>query len=493
MQPGARCGRRGPPSRTGTRTRAGRAGRDRPTRSSTCWPTCTRSTRARSGWTASAGRRATWPGSCGAGRASGRRCGSADLPAVDELAAELAARLPAGPSGPVVHGDYKLDNVVLDPADPGRIAAVLDWEMSTLGDPLADLGLLLVYWQPDAAAGVVPSVTACRASRAGADVVARYAARTGRDVCALPWYVAFGYFKLACVVAGIVVRQRAGAMVDNSRDGLGDQIGPLAEAGRAALATQGGRPRLRAGVTCRTPVRNDPDPGRQRSPRRSRPARYPQSQRDRAQCGRARWRRAWGRCSRVRTPAARRGTRSGSVGRCLRWSSCWCSSGLAGLTWLRVIDRVDDRTTAAACGTATGRELHQDPGADLQRHRPRRAGQADRRPAGRPRLRDRRHRQRPAGRDPAGRQPRRGAVRAGWRQAGRPGPPAGAGRDALPGRPAGLDRRPGAGREVQPAVHRRPSWPAGRQGLVAAAPSKAPAKKAATPARTTAPSPASSC
>jgi aminoglycoside phosphotransferase (APT) family kinase protein len=163
---------------------------------------------------------------------------SADLPAVDKLAAELTARLPAGPSGPVVHGDYKLDNVVLDPADPGRIAAVLDWEMSTLGDPLADLGLFCVYWQPDAAAGVVPSVTNLPGFPRGADVVARYAARTGRDVGALPWYVAFGYFKLACVVAGIVVRQRAGAMIDNSLDGLSNQIGPLVEAGRAVLATR---------------------------------------------------------------------------------------------------------------------------------------------------------------------------------------------------------------------------------------------------------------
>jgi aminoglycoside phosphotransferase (APT) family kinase protein len=161
---------------------------------------------------------------------------TADLPAVDALAAELTAGLPDSPSGPVVHGDYKLDNVMLDPADPGRIAAVLDWEMSTLGDPLADLGLFCVYWQPQAAAGVVPSVTHLPGFPRRSDVVARYAARTGRDVSALPWYVAFGYFKLACVVAGIVVRQRAGAMIDNSLDGLSTQIGPLAEAGRAALA-----------------------------------------------------------------------------------------------------------------------------------------------------------------------------------------------------------------------------------------------------------------
>ena len=160
----------------------------------------------------------------------------ADLPAVDALAAELVARAPAGSGGPVVHGDYRLDNVVLDPADPARVAAVLDWEMSTLGDPLADLGLLVVYWQPAAAAAVTPSVTWLPGFPGRSAVVARYAERTGRDVGALPWYVAFGYFKLAVVVAGIVARQRAGAMADNADDGLGASIGPLAEAGRDALS-----------------------------------------------------------------------------------------------------------------------------------------------------------------------------------------------------------------------------------------------------------------
>jgi aminoglycoside phosphotransferase (APT) family kinase protein len=159
-----------------------------------------------------------------------------ELAAVDALAAELIDRAPVdAPAGPVVHGDYRLDNVVLDPADPGRVAAVLDWEMSTLGDPLADLGLLVVYWQPAAAATVTPSVTHLPGFPGRSAVVARYAERTGRDVTALPWYVAFGFFKLAVVVAGIVARQRAGAMADNSDDGLGASIGPLAEAGREAL------------------------------------------------------------------------------------------------------------------------------------------------------------------------------------------------------------------------------------------------------------------
>jgi aminoglycoside phosphotransferase (APT) family kinase protein len=159
-----------------------------------------------------------------------------DLAAVDALAAELVAKVPQEPSGPVVHGDYRLDNVVLDPADPTRVAAVLDWEMSTLGDPLADLGLLLVYWQPAPGTTVAPSVTDLPGFPGRSALVNRYASRRDVDVAALPWYVALGCFKLAVVVAGIVVRQRAGAMLDNTDDGLGARIGPLAEAGRAALA-----------------------------------------------------------------------------------------------------------------------------------------------------------------------------------------------------------------------------------------------------------------
>ncbi len=159
-----------------------------------------------------------------------------DLPAVDALAAELVAKVPQEPSGPVVHGDYRMDNVVLDPADPTRVAAVLDWEMSTLGDPLADLGLLLVYWQPAPGTTVTPSVTDLPGFPGRSALVDRYASRRDVDVAALPWYVALGCFKLAVVVAGIVARQRAGAMLDNTDDGLGARIGPLAEAGRAALA-----------------------------------------------------------------------------------------------------------------------------------------------------------------------------------------------------------------------------------------------------------------
>jgi aminoglycoside phosphotransferase (APT) family kinase protein len=159
-----------------------------------------------------------------------------DRPDLDRLAADLAGGVPDAPAGPVVHGDYKLDNVALDPARPDRLVAVFDWEMSTLGDPLADLGLLVVYWNrstddPQA----VPSVTALPGFPSRRELVERYAARTGRDVAALPWYVAFGFFKLAVVIVGVLARQRARAMADEVPAGMADSIDALIAAGRRAL------------------------------------------------------------------------------------------------------------------------------------------------------------------------------------------------------------------------------------------------------------------
>jgi aminoglycoside phosphotransferase (APT) family kinase protein len=176
-----------------------------------------------------------------------------DRPELDRLAADLAAAVPTGSGsaapgsaapGSIVHGDYRLDNVVLDPDRPDRVRAVLDWEMSTLGDPLADLGLLIVYWQQgrdDApgSASVVPSATALPGFPSRRALAHRYAERTGRDVAALPWYVAFGYFKLAVVVVGIVARQRAKAMTEVVGGDLAAVIDGLVAGGRHALDTDG--------------------------------------------------------------------------------------------------------------------------------------------------------------------------------------------------------------------------------------------------------------
>lgn len=164
------------------------------------------------------------------------------VPGLAELAAELVAALPAHADSTIVHGDFRLDNCVLDPGDAGRIAAVLDWEMSTLGDPLADLGVLLVYWAQtadqvaEALQHIVPKITQLAGFPDRAGVATLYALATGREVSSLPFYVAFGYFKLAVVIQGIVARQLAGAMGGQNFGPMGDLVGALIERGRSCLA-----------------------------------------------------------------------------------------------------------------------------------------------------------------------------------------------------------------------------------------------------------------
>jgi aminoglycoside phosphotransferase (APT) family kinase protein len=141
-----------------------------------------------------------------------------------------------------VHGDYRLDNTMLDPTTPGKVAAVLDWELSTLGDPLADLGLLYIYWQENSdtatqnAAGLIPSVTALSGFPSRSELYDRYAGRTGRDLSALPWYVGFGCFKLAVILAGVAARGRAGAMIGDGFVEVAERILPLVEIGHEALS-----------------------------------------------------------------------------------------------------------------------------------------------------------------------------------------------------------------------------------------------------------------
>ena len=160
---------------------------------------------------------------------------------LDGLGADLAASLPTTQRSTVVHGDYRLDNTLLNPDEPGRVAAVLDWEMSTLGDPLADLGILLGYWSQaddDGArreAVVVPAATVLEGFPTRAQVAERYAARTGLDLTPLPWYASFAAWKLAVVCAGIVARVRGGAMVGPGFDAIEERIRPLVEVGRATL------------------------------------------------------------------------------------------------------------------------------------------------------------------------------------------------------------------------------------------------------------------
>ena len=160
-----------------------------------------------------------------------------ERPGLDALAARLAQTVPTTQRDGIVHGDFRLDNCLLDPQTPGRIRAVLDWEMSTLGDPLADLGMLHVYWPQTGEESVAgqSTVTALEGFPTRAEVAARYADRSGLDLSDLPWYVAFAYFKFAAIVAGIVARSAAGAMAGKDTAGYADRIDPCVERGRAAL------------------------------------------------------------------------------------------------------------------------------------------------------------------------------------------------------------------------------------------------------------------
>jgi aminoglycoside phosphotransferase (APT) family kinase protein len=157
-----------------------------------------------------------------------------ELPGIDELHAALGRRLPHSPAPAVVHGDYRLDNVLL--GDDDRITAILDWEMSTLGDPLTDLGLLAMYSVP---LGLPDSPVSTTATAPGhpspAELVERYAARSGRDVSAVSWYTAFAWFKLAVILEGIHYRYTLGRTVGAGFDRIGDLVPVFIEHGLTTL------------------------------------------------------------------------------------------------------------------------------------------------------------------------------------------------------------------------------------------------------------------
>ncbi|MEU3607858.1 phosphotransferase family protein [Streptomyces sp. NPDC035033] len=157
-----------------------------------------------------------------------------ELPGIEELHAALGRALPESPAPTVVHGDYRLDNALVGEDD--RIRAVLDWEMSTLGDPLTDLGLLVMYSTPLDLPGSPISTTATAAGHPpAAELVERYAARSGRDVSALSWYTAFAWFKLAVILEGIHYRYTLGQTVGAGFDRIGDLVPVFIEHGLTTL------------------------------------------------------------------------------------------------------------------------------------------------------------------------------------------------------------------------------------------------------------------
>jgi aminoglycoside phosphotransferase (APT) family kinase protein len=141
------------------------------------------------------------------------------LPDLVRTADWLAERLPESPPSTIVHGDYKLDNVMLGPAPPARVAAILDWEMSTIGDPLADLGYLLSFWREpgdpeDAVLAEQIELTRAPGFPSRAEMVARYRERAGRGPGDLTWYVVLAFWKLAILLEGSYARHLAGATDD---------------------------------------------------------------------------------------------------------------------------------------------------------------------------------------------------------------------------------------------------------------------------------------
>jgi aminoglycoside phosphotransferase (APT) family kinase protein len=136
-----------------------------------------------------------------------------ELPDVDYVHDYLAAHVPEQQgAAAIVHGDYRLDNCMM--GRDGKVAAVLDWELCTLGDPMADVGLLMVYWNDPSDDSTLLNVGATQAEGfpRKAELLERYAKVSGRDVSQVDYYVALGYWKLACIIEGVYARYAAGVM-----------------------------------------------------------------------------------------------------------------------------------------------------------------------------------------------------------------------------------------------------------------------------------------
>jgi aminoglycoside phosphotransferase (APT) family kinase protein len=160
---------------------------------------------------------------------------SRDLPELERLGKRLVSTLPPGRQPSLVHGDYRLDNVVV--SESGRITAVLDWEMATRGDPLADLASTILWW--DGLRGLESPVAAVPGDVPGfpsADrLVAAYARATGQELGRLPWYLGFAFYKIAAIFEGIHYRSQQGLTVGSGFALLGALVPDLVRRGHAAL------------------------------------------------------------------------------------------------------------------------------------------------------------------------------------------------------------------------------------------------------------------
>lgn len=160
---------------------------------------------------------------------------------VDRLGRMLAESCPPESGHAIVHGDLRIDNAILDPDEPARIRALLDWEMATLGDPLADLALHVVYRDP-AFSPVLGGAAASADARmpAASRLVQHYAVKSGRPVDGLDFHLGLSYFKSAVIAAGIQARHLQGNTVGDGFDEVGQAVPMLAAAGLASISPRSG-------------------------------------------------------------------------------------------------------------------------------------------------------------------------------------------------------------------------------------------------------------
>ena len=154
-----------------------------------------------------------------------------DIEEVGPLTDWLSRGVPQSPPPTVIHNDYKLNNLVLDPEDLTRVRAVLDWEMATVGDPLFDLAVSLTYWiepdDPDELKAVMPTVTVTPGFMTRQDLIDRYEKGSGRDLSDMHWYLVFGYFKLAAILQQIFARWKNGQTEDERFADFGERVRTL--------------------------------------------------------------------------------------------------------------------------------------------------------------------------------------------------------------------------------------------------------------------------
>ncbi|MBI5083293.1 MAG: phosphotransferase family protein [Acidobacteria bacterium] len=153
-----------------------------------------------------------------------QRCRPETAAELDRALVRLAESVPRESAAAVIHNDYKLDNLMLDPGHAGKAAALLDWEMAALGDPLFDLGVALTYWSHAALPGLL---TPAPGWWTRDEVVEQYTRLSGRDVTELGWHEAFGVFKLAVIVQQIYGRWQRGQTKDERFSGFGEMVKAL--------------------------------------------------------------------------------------------------------------------------------------------------------------------------------------------------------------------------------------------------------------------------